>query len=67
MLRVVCCVGFCAVVERGEVGEVSSGFGDYNLPYGFLGKIYDKFFLGKSMERYLETLKRMKRLVERLP
>jgi len=37
---------------------------DYNLPYGFLGKIYDKFSLRKSMETYLEeTLKRMKRTV----
>jgi hypothetical protein len=41
---------------------------DYSLPYGFLGKIYDKFSLRKSMETYLEeTLKRMKRTVERLP
>ncbi len=41
---------------------------DYNLPYGFFGRIYDKFFLRKSMERYLEdTLKRMKRTIERLP
>jgi uncharacterized membrane protein len=41
---------------------------NYNLPYGVLGRIYDKLLLRKSMEAYLEdTLKRMKRIVEKLP
>jgi uncharacterized membrane protein len=40
---------------------------DYSLPYGVLGRIYDKLFLRNSMEAYLEdTLERMKRIVEKL-
>jgi len=41
---------------------------DYTLPYGILGKIYDKLFLRNSMEKYLEaTLVRMKKVIEKLP
>ncbi|MCK5628558.1 hypothetical protein KAI12_03745, partial [Candidatus Bathyarchaeota archaeon] len=35
---------------------------DYILPYGILGKIYDRILLRKSMEKYLEeTLRQMKK------
>ncbi len=43
-------------------------FMEYTLPYGMLGRIYDRLFLRNSMEKYLEaTLIRMRKTVEKLP